>query len=310
MSTYREICSLSKDMLDESSVTKRRNAALQLQSKLGQLQVRRRLALEATPPAHKRGRMTIQQARHKALSHMWRTVIQNAVLAVQKITTGKRSKLTVADIMLPYKLLQYCDMPDEGVDNASLRFPSKLSRKVTKRVVKYCLDMLDDEEALHVAEVQLLEMMAYMCSRREYVAYFRPSKDIQFIMMEVEKRISDEDVSVSYAAMAAAGSVFQNIMTTTTELGIGMHIWMPGCIKLVASWCANMYEQTRNNTRPIAELGPLLRGLTALIRSNPEQAIAPLTRHGRAILGFCKNRYVTADLIDRNALTGYFLCHL
>lgn len=304
MSTYREIRSLAQN-LSSSKLRDRRAAGEKLQQHLSMAEVRRRLAQEAAATASSQGPSAVKQ--RKALSEMWRYIILNAVLSVQ--TTARASKLTLNDILMPFKLIRCCDLPDEQESTLTRYEPSKLSRKTTKQVFSYCYDMLQDENALALAELQLLEMMAYICARKEYVAHMRPHLEMHAVVQEVETRLTEADeASIRPEVMLVAGRIFKNLLASAYVLGIGMHLLMPGCVKIVAAWCVNNLHRQRN--RPTAELPHIFRALSVLLKSDVEQAIAPLTRHGRPILSYAKRCYSSVDENHRSALDEYFLSHL
>ena len=161
--------------------------------------------------------------------------------------------------------------------------------------------MLQNEAALEVAERELLKNMADLCGRREYVAYMRPLVEMHSVLEEVQERLNAENEDE--IVLNEAGRVWENLLTTATrELGIGMHLLIPGCVKIVAEYCQGKMQRTVITPH-------LLRGLVALLQSDPEQAVAPLTRHGRPILSFCMKGYAQAKT-DRPARNEYILAHL
>jgi hypothetical protein len=306
MKVYNEIKALTKE-LSSTKIRQRRAAGETLQQRLSMTEVRRRLAQEAGAGGSSGSSVAIR--RRRALAEMWRAIILQAVLAVQTIARSN-SKLTVSDILMPFKLLRCCDLPDTTDSDVPPQYePSKLSRRETKKVFSYCYDMLQDETAVELAEVQLLEMLAYLCARKEYVANMRPHLEIHAVVQEVELRlIAEDENSVPPEVVLVAGQIFENILKTTNQLRVGMHLLMPGCVKIVAAWCVN--NLNRDRVRPTGELPHIMRGLSILLKSDAEQAIAPLTRHGRPILSFAKRRYATVDESHRGALNEYFLSHL
>lgn len=307
MSTYREIRALA-DELNTAKVTRRRAAGEKLVQMLSLLEVRQRLVQEASRD-NRRGAVAAAVQQRKALAQMWRYIILNAVVSVQTIARSASAKLSSNDIDMPFKLLRCCDIVDDTTYSASYH-PSKLSRKEVKLVFNYCYDLLQNETALELAEERLLGMMAYLCSRREYVACMRPHQEIHAIVQEIEQRLTPKDpYSVDQSIINTAANIWENLLVTTTvELGIDMHLLMPGCIKIVAVWCKNTMEAER--TGPTGEVAHVFKGLAALVRSDPEQAVAPLARHGRPILGLAKRRYTGGDTVLRRALEEYFLAHL
>ena len=91
MSMYSEIKSYAKAMLEESTLTKRREAGRRLEQKLASARVRQVLGEEAG------------NNRKQALSEMWRFIVQNSVHAVEKIARS-RSKLNQADILVCFSV--------------------------------------------------------------------------------------------------------------------------------------------------------------------------------------------------------------
>jgi hypothetical protein len=313
MATYKKIRSLAKLLLEETKVTARRNAGKELLALLSNPTLRRRLASEVAPPAHKRGRVSIQVAQRNALAEVWRYVLQNAVLAAQKTVAKQKSKVTHEEVSLPYELLLRCNKVEEDSGSTpTMGGTARLSRNETKLLTKYCLDMLENEDTFQVAEVKMLEMLAYICSRREFVAYFRPQSEMTVILEEVEKRISspDDDRSVSHAAREAASKIFRDLIHTASDLGLAVHLILPGCVKMVAGWCASHSEI--DVAIKLQALPALFSGIACLLRSDPEQSVAPLTRHGRPIFSLAMRCYGSkiAEGDKRNVFDEYFLSHL
>ena len=143
--TYNRIRSLSSSILAEGSVVKRRASAKELVEQLGNVETRRRLAVGGTPP---RGSVSnLQAARHEALSNLWRLVIQSALRYVEAILFKKKTKLSRDDVCIPIKLVKLCHTYDAGIDyikDNRKEYPrTRLSRKGTKSVIKFCLELLD-----------------------------------------------------------------------------------------------------------------------------------------------------------------------
>jgi hypothetical protein len=313
MSTYQKIRSLGKQLLEEKAVKERRLAGAELETLLGSANNRRKLASEVTPPAHKRGRVSINVAQRNALAEVWRFVIQNALLASRKTVFAKtkKAKVTVDDVNLPWKLLRLCGKVEE--DFGSPPNVPTLSRNETKLLTKYCLDMLEDEDALRVAEGNLLEMLDHICSRREFVAYFKPQSEIRNILQEVESRINSpvDEFSAAKTASLTASKIFKNLMYTASDLGMGMHLVLPGCVKMVAEWCASHSTVDISSAVNKPELPFLLSGIACLLRSEPEQSVAPLTRHGRLFMRLAMRCYRATPKVDKHGpFMEYFSSHL
>ena len=307
--TYNEISALSRDLQENNAIKKTRAAAEALVVKLGDEQVRRRLAREATPEDLEPGE-SVQAIRRRALAQIWRLVISRAIAAVENIVEGKK-KLLDSDVKLPYKLLLLSDKTDELFDKDT----PKLSRQETKLVLNYCLNMLYDDKVMGTegAEDTLLETLAYICGRREHVAYFRPDQQVQAILEEVEKRLivgEDEDeLPVGKETAKTCSDIFRNLLSTLDEIGIGLHLLLPQTLKMLAKWC----HQNKRREDDIVELPGMIGGGAILLRSCPDLAVAPLTRYGRNILTFVRkrlNRGKAPSVMHDKALVDYLLQHL
>jgi hypothetical protein len=315
MGVYSEIKHLVKE-LNDSKIKQRRSAGEKLQNLLSQPEVRRRLLAEVSVPHAQRSRISIAGARRTALAELWRWIIQSAVSAVQSIVDGK-SRVTEADLIMPYNLIRLCDMKDdERGNNDTVPYnlqSSKLDKKTTRCVFEYCMEMLDNNTTADIAVLQLLQMLGFICSRHEYVAHFKQNGEISAIMEEVERWIlPNEDDNVLHSSsrmehniILEAGKIFESIIKTTTSIGIGIELLLPGCVKLVADWC-----NANKNKGVVPELPQIINGLSIILQSNPEQSIAPLSRHGRSILSFTKKIYKSAVVGHRTAMNKYFLRHL
>jgi hypothetical protein len=226
--------------------------------------------------------------------------------AIKIATSSKKVKLTESDIKLPLRLLYYSDNSTEG-NRIKLESTCRLSESNVKKVLRFCFDMLANDDAREAAEIDLLNTIVFLCERVDYVAYLRPHTDIMEIMPIIDVCLSQDGRDISVAAARIFGSVFESCY----ELGLGLHLLMPNAIKCVSAWCRERLEASnRANYDGLRELPYLLRGVTALIRSHPEQAIRPLTRRGRYILSLALRSYPKADSANRNAMHGYFLAHL
>lgn len=294
-STYRDIRE-QVDLLTDNSVTKRRKAAEELIGMLGNPDIRRKLAQEgrSNPKA--------------ALAEMWRLVmrgiIESTYLTLNK--GKKKAKLIVDDISFPYKLLTLCNTPDDlfgrdEYDDESTN--SKLSRVETKEIFRFCFDLLENEKVLNVAEETLLKMLSHLCSRREYVAYFKPSI-LRGIVDEVKNRIVEGE---NQDAVEESARVFANLMRTTQELGMSLHSILRYCIEMISLYCVEQEE-----TAVMAEFQDLISGASILLRSDPELAIAPLSEHGRPILRVVRRKLEKnkKDSKLQAALSDYLLSHL
>lgn len=318
MSTYRQVRTLIDDLSKTTAVQKRRSIGKDLQEFMMKSDIRKRLANEAGQAILKgrsggssgrRQTASLRVARRKALSALWRRIVIDSAVAVESLYEGK-AKFAEGDINFLLRIIQACEIATEGFENAYST--SKLTRKETRIVTRLCLRLLEDESVLQIAESRLLEMLAFICSSREYVTHFKPIQEIQMILEEVEKRIISDEDTVSQAVIISAATVFENLITTSCDLGITMHRVIPGSIKLVATWCASVLkrEAQENRVRQVSEQSKLFNVVCALMRSNPEQVIAPLRRHGKPILSFVRRRYATAGELQLRIFNEYILCHM
>jgi hypothetical protein len=150
----------------------------------------------------------------------------------------------------------------------------------------------------------------------------------RFILETVEARIIEQDSEGPPATLASeiqrrnrvmdeSCRVFCNLLTTTCTEGMDMTSFLPSCVKLVSRWCqVHLGSNSSVTTLAVAAKHmsrgtALLSGITNLLRSNPEQSVAPLTRHGKSMLLLAKVLYPTAlSSPQRRALIDYFRCHL
>jgi hypothetical protein len=130
---------------------------------------------------------------------------------------------------------------------------------------------------------------------------------MQIILEEVETRLLVEDESVypsDPTHVAYACKAFQNLMKTSNELGVGLHLLVPGTIKMVMRW---IRRKNKEHVLPsVVEFVPILEGLTGMVRSHPHQCMAPLARHGKTIIKAALKRYSNALSFERRALNGFF----
>jgi hypothetical protein len=284
---YQDIVRLRKQLIEANKVTDRREAAEDLLSLLADPQKRRRLLL-GVPVAKDDGRAAAQHKRHIAVSNIWQVLLKTAVKYVKLFRNGK-AKIRASDILLPFNLLKLCDMP--VYENE----PSKLSKPLTKELLEFCLDMLDDAPTLDLEGLEdgLLQMLAYLCSRREFVAFFRPDQQITAILEEVESRLMGENESVALLA----AKVFYNLMKTAEDLGLGLHLIISGTFYMVAKW-------TKKKIRNLETIHCLLGGVSVLFALHPDLSVAPLARYGKPLVTLAKGSLAT-KLSRQQALSSY-----
>lgn len=273
-----------------TAIGKRRASFQQLVELVSEENIRQRLAEEAAAASgHPR----------RGLMELWRSVVTTAVVVIDDIVKNK-TRLARTDVMMLRKVLQFASTSQEGFESAFA--PDKLTRKEVKLVTGMAIELLD----LDVAEVEALDILSLICGRDEYVRYFRPRHEIQAIMEQVEKRLLPNESKPDQSTIAAA--ILEKLITTAAAQRITMAVLMSSVLKMVRTWCEDFFEG--ESPRMLAEQSPLIAAVTAILRSNPEQAVAPLGRHGGVLLKFVRRRYLTGDNVQRRVLSEYLLAHL
>ena len=312
MTTYNEISTLARQLVEQTKMTARRETFQKLLLTLSKPSKRKRLADEAPS--------------FMALQSVWELVVNNAILAAQKIDQKRKEGLTLEDITITFQVIQLADKKhaDEVYAIAAKhpRMPECFSRyrdvfllgnKLVRKVLRFCFDLLDDERACEKAENHILRMVAGMVAQTGYVSSFRSDADMQILLEEVEKRIlvSDDD-SVTYDVQLTAAEIFRNVLrTATVDLAMEFPALVASSIKMVAMWCSRMILEPEMRLSAQNVFLPLLEGICCLLRVNPEQACEPLKRHGRVVLKFAKKIYRQAvDRHQRGIVHDYFFCHL
>ena len=170
-STYRVILRLAQQLRTEKKLTDRRHAGKELLSMLADAKVRSKLHREA------KSANSQSSSTKEAISSLWKVVIRNALYAAEtsvessSASTKKQQRVLQPDeIMLPFKLLRRSEDTrlEEDISHM-LMSPDLLSGKEVLDLLNFCLNMLNDDQALQLLELDLLEMLSHLCSRPEYV---------------------------------------------------------------------------------------------------------------------------------------------
>jgi hypothetical protein len=302
-STYMKITKLA-GQLQKGRVTDRRKHGQELLELVTKKAIRKKVALEAAPSHAGPDEPSVSATQCHALSQLWTVTLVAAIGSVQSFQTGK-AKLSAADIQLPYKLLIACDEPDEAFDDAGLAIP-KLSKKTVRVVLNYCLNMLNDDKAVELCELDLLRMLKHMCSRAEYVGYFT-KKLFTAILGEISERLSVEVDRDSPSIFLKAAEVLDSLFRTCRTLGIQMNPFISGALEMIALWCKN---QVHNESIRIAATGYFYNTLASILFSHPESSMGPIKRYGRPILSYCKRCYSSTSGVEKDALNNYILAKL
>ena len=307
--TYDRIRNLATQLRRETRVTKRREIGEELVRLLSKDDVRRKLATEATPEAVGPDEPSMAASRCHTLSQLWVLVIHGAISVAESISQGKgRVKRTLQDLTLPWKLLVCCDKRDEAFESEGLGIP-KLSRKTIRSVLQYCLNMLADDEAVELAEIELLDMLNHMCSRADYVGFFKFHSDFSNILSELSHRLSPEDEAKNEDAYFRAAKVFDSLFKTCRELGIQMNLFIADSMAIIHKWCkGHIRGGTMKPTSPI--IYHFYNTMASILYANPEESIGSMKQYGRAILRVCKRCYSAATPVNKDALNNYLLAHL
>jgi hypothetical protein len=221
------------------------------------------------------------------------------------ITRSKKSKKpNKDDLLLPHRLLVVCSQ-----FSTKSKIETLLASKEVRALLKYCLDQLADDHANKVTGRDLMEMLFHLCSRPEYVAYFRPQSDMNHVLSEIEVRISDPEESDAVAAKA-----FAALLKNAQAVGIAMHFLIPGSLECVYKWCkSTLKEDSRNlsTRRGASSVLPNMFGVVAtLLTAHPEQCILDMSEKGRHFLKLAKRCYPSAKGVQKDSIIEYLLAHV
>jgi hypothetical protein len=291
--TFNLIHNVLTEFQREAGAKKKRGLGKELHEKLSQSEIRRKLGLEATPASAEPDDPSIVATRCHKLSHFYHLVIQSAITLGESILTGKKAKITPSDVLLPYEILKEIKKPDDGFDNEG-RGITKISRKTIRLLLKHCLAMLDQDDVLPIAEKELLEQLAYLCSRVEHVGYFKAA-DFAVIMEVLGSRLSPDLGDSKYDIFYPSARAFCGLFQSCRTLGIDVRQYLSSGVEMVSSWCK--HQIIEENIKPSSEILPyFINGLVALLNLHPELSIEPMRRYGRHILRFTK-KYVCFPLV-------------
>ena len=286
---FNRLLSKLDEFQRETSVIKRRTLAEELFQLFSDTDIRRKLAVEATPKSCGPDDPSVIATRCLKLSHLYHLVIQNALnYGEGLLSRSKKIILKEGDIMLPYQLVKALNKSDDGWDTEGRGIP-KIRRKTVRLLLKHCLAMLDLDEAVAVAHGPLLEELSYLCSRVEFVGFFKPSSDFATIMEAIGKRLDPEDDgnTETHVIRLHASRAFCGLFQTCRTLGIDVRQFLPSSVAMVATWCKHQIAE--ENIQPGSPILPsYFNGLVALFNLHPEYAIGPLRRQGRHILRYAK----------------------
>ena len=284
-------------------ITKRRETGKKLLDILSKERNRTRIVEQIVEQSVKKG-YSLAKARKQAHQLAWGPIIRSAFYSANTLLskTSKRTSFDPADVKLPLKILHYSDMSSEGT-RVTVECTSKLGSREVHEILEFCFNMLEDDDVRKLAETELMNTLVYLCERVDYVASFSPHDEVLKILSTAEAVLTvDEGDNAT-----AAARLFGSILESCVELGMGLFVVVNKSVRLVARWCSAHMEEADRNPR---ELAYLFRGITAILRYHPEQAIKPLIRCGRVLLKFARRSYTKATTPNRHAIHGYIIAHM
>ncbi len=305
---YDKIISLTRRLSDSGiTPTKQREISKELVQFLSNHDVRKQLAIETTPRDSVNG-FSIAARRCQVLSMLWSNALTRCVLVTKELVTQKRVKVQAEDLRLPYKILRASSQPDEAFDTNGLGIP-KLSKKSIRSALKLCLEVLQNEKTIpEGGELIMMDMLVFLCSKDEYMGYFKYAVDFRNVLSEIFFRLTKQDDTIS-PIFESASKAFGNFFATCNRLGIDVHTFVSDSLEVISDWCKiNVQNNTVNSSSSSRQ--HFFNAIANMICSHPDHSIGPMKRNGRHILRYCKRAYATAQGHDKDALNRYILAHL
>jgi hypothetical protein len=304
---YDKITSLTGQLSNSSkTLTRRREIAKELEQQLSNHDVRRRLAIEASPKERIDG-FSIAARRCQVLSMLWSNALIRCIIMTKEIFASK-GKCTIDDIRLPDKILRASSQPDDAFDSNGLGIP-KLSKKSVRNALKFCLEMLQNEKLPNGGEQILMDMLAFLCSKSEYMGCFKYAVDFRNILSEVFYRLTRQDDMVTPLIFETASKAFGNFFSSCNRSGIEVHSFISDSLEIVSEWCKINIERNTVNSSSCSRQY-FFDAIAIMLCSHPDHSIGPIKRYGRPILRYCKKAYATAQGFHKEALNRYILANL
>jgi hypothetical protein len=211
------------------------------------------------------------------------------------------------DIQLPDKILRASSQPDNAFDSNGLGI-LKLSKKSIRNALKFCLEILQDENIPEGGEQILMDMLAFLCSKDEYMGCFKYAIDFRNILSEIFYRLTRQDV-VAPMIFESAAKAFGNFFGTCNRLGFDVHSFVSDSLEIVSEWCKiNIQRNTVNSSSSSRQ--HFFNATASMLCSHPDCSIGPMKRNGRHILRYCKRAYATARSFHKESFNRYILAHL
>ena len=207
-----------------------------------------------------------------ALRGCYRVAVHTSILASER-TLGGKTKCTKEDVALPFRVMlavdsdTICREGDEDDDDEPFTHDTfyryrggnsggHLGSKEVKELLRYCLDSLADEMAREVAGTDLTNMLVRLCSRRDYVCWFR-SEEIGFVLHEARDLILDTimeqdregsgnratagtDIEVRELMRVHAAKAFSGLVKNCVcILGFDLAVFVGPCLDLAEEWAVS-----------------------------------------------------------------------
>lgn len=305
---YDKIISLTGQLSNSSNtVPRRREIAKELEQQLSNHDVRKRLAVETSIRDRTDG-FSIAARRCHALSMLWSNALSRCILMCKEIMNESKAKFTIEDIRLPDKILRASSQPDDAFDSNGLGIP-KLSKKSVRSALKFCLETLQNENIPRGGEQIMMDMLAFLCSKDEYMGCFKYAVDFRNVLSEIFYRLTKQEDMVAPMIFESASKAFGNFFCTCSRLGIEFHSFISDSLEIVSEWCKiNIQRNTVNSSSSSRQY--FFNAIANMLGSHPDHSIGPLKRFGRHILRYCKRAYTTAQGVHKEALNRYILSHL
>jgi hypothetical protein len=150
---------------------------------------------------------------------------------------------------------------------------TRLSSKEILACVNYIIACLNDDDCCDFAETELLQWMAHICSRPDYVACIPVQCEVSYILHEISTRLNcafdesgggekkyetrcllsplsqgnggsrrNKSPLKQESLVAAAKCLSALICNCTTRLGIGMHLYIRPVVEMVATWAESAWN--------------------------------------------------------------------
>lgn len=308
--TYEKIRNLTRRLAEPGNVRDKRRIALELEQLMSNYDVHVALADEVMSDSRGPDDFSLAAKRCRGLATLWSSVFASAIQFTNAVVNGENGKRgvvkpTPADIGFPDKLLRAATGPDPVFDSHGLAIP-KLNKKTVRNILRFCLEMLDNEKLLECGgEVQMLEMLARICSRPEYMGYVKDAR-FQSILSEITSRLTGK---VSPDTYLVACKAFDAFFETSSQLGHPFHSFLSDSLGIVSGFFETCLQEDSPSSAPAARVH-MFNAAASMLFAHPEYSIGPMKRYGRPMLRYCKKSYTGAPAIHREAMNKYLSAHL